>query len=73
MLDAGTAGLIVAVLLIFMLTVGVHIGVALGLTDALQDDLFGGLRSNAAEVAGFCLNVDDVSQFGFRLHLLCIR
>lgn len=35
MLDAGTAGLIVAALLVFMLTVGVHIGVALGLTGFL--------------------------------------
>ncbi len=32
MIDAGTAGMIVGVLLIFMLTFGVHIGVALGLS-----------------------------------------
>jgi len=32
MLDAGTTGLIVTVLLVFMLTAGVHIGVALGLS-----------------------------------------
>jgi len=35
MLDAGTAGLIVGALLVVMLTVGVHIGVALGLTGFL--------------------------------------
>ena len=35
MLDAGTAGLIVGVVLFFMLTVGVHIGVALGLSGLL--------------------------------------
>lgn len=35
MVDAGTAGLIVGALLVFMLTVGVHIGVALGLSGFL--------------------------------------
>ena len=35
MFDAGTAGIIVGVLLVFLLTTGVHIGVALGLTGFL--------------------------------------
>lgn len=35
MFDAGTAGIIVGVLLVFLLTIGVHIGVALGLTGFL--------------------------------------
>mgnify|MGYP000635718965 CR=1 FL=1 len=63
MLDAGTAGLIVAVLLIFMLTVGVHIGVALGLgrvpvrafpvvADNLAQRIVGRQRYPNAEVPG---------------------
>ncbi len=37
--------------------------VALGLANALQDDLFGGLRGDAAEVVGLGVDLDDVAQF----------
>ncbi len=39
-------------------------GIAFGLADALQDDLLGGLRRNAAKVSGLGRHAHHIAQFG---------
>ena len=51
MLDTGTTGIIVGILLFFMLTFGVHIGVALGLSGVVGIFLAINPQASFAQVA----------------------